>query len=273
MNDKPGVEDMITEFSRLERLIGPDGLSILRNATVAIVGLGGVGAAVFEALVRSGIGRFIILDHDQVALSNLNRQLIATHQTIGQLKVDVAAERGRSINPSIMIEAHAVFFDQSQSELLTSQPVSYIVDAIDSITAKIDLVMLAAQHHIPIISSMGTGNKMDPEQLRIGDLFTTINCPLARHMRRELKKRGVVSLPVVWSPEMPFAAMTFSGDETPAPGHRSIPGSTAFVPPTAGFLMAGKVVRDLISGKGSPPIIRDESPPVLRDESPPIIRD
>jgi tRNA A37 threonylcarbamoyladenosine dehydratase len=257
MNDKPGVVVMITEFSRLERLIGTESLTVLQNATVAIVGLGGVGAAAFEALSRSGVGHFILLDHDQVSLSNLNRQLIATHQTIGRLKVEVAAERGRSINPSIVIEAHSVFFDHSQSELLTSQPVNYIVDAIDSISAKIDLVMLAAEHHIPIVSSMGTGNKMDPEQLRIGDLFTTSNCPLARHMRRELKKRGVASLPVVWSPEMPLAAMTISVDETPAPGHRSIPGSTAFVPPTAGFLMAGKVVRDLISGKGSPPIIRD----------------
>lgn len=240
-------------FSRLERLVGRHGIDRLRQATVAVIGLGGVGGSAFEALVRSGIGHFILVDHDRISLTNLNRQIIATHSTLGQLKVEAAAARGRDINPEATFTCHPIFFSSEQAAILLDQPVDYIIDAIDSIQAKTELILLAAGHGIPLISSMGTGNKIDPEQLTICDLFTTSHCPLARHMRARLRRQGITALTVLASREIPLPATSAAGDEPPAPGRKSVPGSTAFVPPVAGMLMAGRVVRDLLSGTGSAP--------------------
>lgn len=259
--DSPPPGHLTSEhrFSRLERLVGPDGISRLRQATVAIIGLGGVGGAAFEALVRSGVGHFILVDHDRVALTNINRQLIATHSTIGRLKVEAAAERGRDINPSATFDTFPDFFTAERADILLAQPIDYIVDAIDSIQPKLELILLAARQGIPLISAMGTGNKMDPEQLYICDIYSTAQCPLARHMRTRLRKNGIAALTVLASRELPLAANAAAGDEPLPPGRKSIPGSTAFVPPVAGMLMAGRVVRDLLAGTGRPPQLTDAS--------------
>lgn len=229
-------------FSRTELLIHEEGLKKLKNAKIIVFGVGGVGGYVVEALVRSGIGHIAIVDHDRVSLSNINRQIIATHETIGQLKVDVMEQRMMAINPECHIQKYDMFFLPENQQIINLHQFDYIVDAIDTVTAKILLVQLANQYHVPIISSMGTGNKMDPLQLKVDDIYKTSVCPLARVMRRELKKRHISHLKVVYSTEKPIDTQPYYDENT----HKRIPGSIAFVPSTAGLIIASEVIKDLL---------------------------
>ena len=234
---------MLHSFSRTELLLGETALKRLSQARVAIFGVGGVGGYVCEALVRSGIGAFDLTDNDTVSLTNLNRQIIALHSTIGKSKVEVMKNRMLDINPQADIRIHSCFFLPENAADFPFDEYDYIVDAVDTVTAKIELILQAKSHNVPIISCMGTGNKLDPSQLRVADIYETKVCPLAKVMRHELRKRGVPSLKVVYSEEIPLTPAV-SQEET---GKRSVPGSTAFVPPSAGLLIASEVVKDLIS--------------------------
>lgn len=227
---------MSEKFIRIRRLLGDTAMDKLKNARVAVFGVGGVGGYVVEALVRSGIGEIDMFDNDTVAESNINRQIIATTETIGRLKVDVAKERALLINPDIKVNSHNCFYMPDNADNYNLAEYSYIVDAIDTVTAKIELIKRAKALDVPIISSMGTGNKLDASMLEVTDIKKTEMCPLARTMRRELKNRGITSLKVVYSKEKPI---------TPDDGDR-IPASTAFVPAAAGLIIAGEVVKDLV---------------------------
>lgn len=227
---------MSEKFIRTRRLLGDTAMDKLKNARVAVFGVGGVGGYVVEALVRSGIGEIDMFDNDTVAESNINRQIIATTETIGRLKVDVAKERALLINPDIKVNSHNCFYMPDNADNYNLAEYSYIVDAIDTVTAKIELIKRAKALDVPIISSMGTGNKLDASMLEVTDIKKTEMCPLARTMRRELKNRGITSLKVVYSKEKPI---------TPDDGDR-IPASTAFVPAAAGLIIAGEVVKDLV---------------------------
>lgn len=227
---------MSEKFIRTRRLLGDTAMDKLKNARVAVFGVGGVGGYVVEALVRSGIGEIDMFDNDTVAESNINRQIIATTETIGRLKVDVAKERALLINPDIKVNSHNCFYMPDNANNYNLAEYSYIVDAIDTVTAKIELIKRAKALDVPIISSMGTGNKLDASMLEVTDIKKTEMCPLARTMRRELKNRGITSLKVVYSKEKPI---------TPDDGDR-IPASTAFVPAAAGLIIAGEVVKDLV---------------------------
>ena len=235
---------MEEQFSRTELLIGKENLEKLHNSKIAIFGLGGVGSYVVEALTRVGIGNFILIDNDVVDISNLNRQIIATRKTIGRDKVEVEKERILEINPEAKILTYKEFFMPS-SENLFDNSVDYIIDCIDTVTAKIELVVRAKKLNIPIISSMGTGNKLDPTKLEISDIFQTSICPLAKVMRKELKTRNIKDLKVVYSKESPIKPIGVS-DEILNKSKR-IPGSISFVPSTAGLLIASEVVKDLIN--------------------------
>lgn len=226
-------------FSRTELLIGKEGLNKLKNAKVAIFGVGGVGSYVVEGLVRAGVGNFILVDNDDVALSNLNRQIIATQKTIGKPKVEVVKERILEINPEAKVEIYKEFF-MPDTQGIIDNSVSYIVDAIDTVTAKIELVLRANNLSIPIISSMGTGNKLDPTRFEVTDIYKTSVCPLAKVMRKELKSRGIKKLKVVYSKEEP---VKIRKDETK---QKQVPGSISFVPSVAGLIIAGEVVKDII---------------------------
>jgi len=238
---------MYHQFARTELLLGSEALNILSQCRVAVFGLGGVGGMAAEALARSGVGRFLLVDFDTVSITNLNRQVIALHSTIGKPKVQVMQERILDINPHAQVEAWQKTYSPATAESFFSTPIDYVVDAIDMVSAKIDLILQAQARGIPIISSMGTGNKLDPSQLELADIYETSVCPLARVLRRELKKRGCKTLRVVYSRESP--AVLQNGEraftETSSPG-KHIPGSTAFVPPAAGLLIASWVVRDLL---------------------------
>lgn len=233
---------MLNQFSRTELLIGKDGIEKLNNAKVAVFGIGGVGSYVVEGLVRAGIGRFVLVDNDDVALTNINRQLIATHKTIGKAKVDVAKERILEINPNACVETYKEFFLPSTDGII-DEDVDYIVDAVDTVTAKIDIVLRATRLNIPIISCMGTGNKLDPTKLEVADISKTSVCPLAKVMRKELKNRGINHLKVVYSKEEPRVLLQESEEET---SKRQVPGSVSFVPSVAGLIIAGEVVKDII---------------------------
>lgn len=262
---------MQRQFERTELLLGREALEILRNSRVAVFGIGGVGGYVTEALARSGVGTLILIDSDEVSLTNLNRQIIATHSTIGRAKVDVMRERIMDINPEARVETHRCFYLPETKDAFDFSQYSYVVDAVDTVTAKIALVLEAQRLGVPIISSMGTGNKLDPTRFEVADIYETSVCPLAKVMRRELKKRGVEHLKVVYSKEEPLSAHVSEGSETerspinkagikkenaqgkqnaeretPPPGRRAIPGSVAFVPSVAGLILAGEVVRDLL---------------------------
>jgi len=248
---------MLNEFSRTELLIGKEALDKLARSRVAVFGIGGVGSYVVEGLVRSGVGRLVLIDDDEVCLTNLNRQLHATHKTIGRPKVEVMRQRILDINPRAEVEIHQRFYLPEQAEEIISQDYDYIVDAIDTVTAKIDLVVQAHQRGIPIISSMGTGNKLDPTRFEVSDIYATSVCPLAKVMRRELRKRGIPSLKVVYSREEPInpaaseeeeESADFKNSQRPAKpiGFRKQVGSIAFVPSVAGLIAAGEVVKDLI---------------------------
>ena len=230
-------------FIRTEMLLGKAAADKLARARVAVFGLGGVGGYVVEALARSGVGALDLIDSDTVSVSNLNRQILALRSTLGQYKADAAAARVRDINPDAAVRVYKVFYTPGTASQFDFGLYDYVVDAIDTVTGKIGLVLQAREAGTPVISAMGAGNKLDPAAFRVSDLYETSICPLARVMRRELKKRGVDRLKVVWSPEPPLTP----GDagEQPEEGRRSIPGSVAFVPSVAGLILAGEVIRDL----------------------------
>ena len=250
---------MLTQFSRTELLLGKEAMNKLSGSKVAIFGIGGVGGYVCEALVRSGVGAFDLIDDDKVCLTNLNRQIIATRKTVGKYKADVMKDRILEINPDAQVIVHKCFFLPENADEFPFHEYDYIVDAVDTVTAKIELVMKAQEKNIPIISSMGAGNKLDGSQFKVADIYQTKVCPLAKVMRRELKKRGVKKLKVVYSEEKPIRPlddMSVScrtncicppGAKHKCTERRDIPGSVAFVPSVAGLIIAGEVVKDLCS--------------------------
>ncbi len=248
---------MLNEFSRTELLIGKKALDQLARSKVAVFGIGGVGSFVAEGLVRAGVGKFVLVDNDCVCLTNINRQLHATRKTVGRSKVGVMRDRILDINPQAQVEVHQTFYMPEHALELVKPEYDYIVDAIDTVTAKIDLIVNAKQLGIPIISSMGTGNKLDPVQFEIADIYDTSVCPLARVMRRELRKRGVSGLKVVYSREEPLRSLETNDsscqvscigpkEATGTTVRRQIPGSISFVPSVAGLLIAAEVIKDLI---------------------------
>ena len=237
---------MTNQFSRTELLLGAAALEKLSRARVAVFGLGGVGGYVVEALARSGIGALDLVDSDRISLTNLNRQILATHQTIGQPKVDVAAERVLAINPNCKVTKHQTFYlPQNNTDFDFSQ-YDYVVDAIDTVTGKLGLIVAAKAASTPIISSMGTGNKLNPAEFEVADIYQTSVCPLAHVMRKELRQRGINHLKVVYSKEKPLKR-TATNEQSPNLSHKNIPASVAFVPPVAGFIIAGEVIKDLIA--------------------------
>ena len=237
---------MLNQFSRTQLLIGKKSMDELANKTVAIFGVGGVGGYTVEALARSGIGRFVLIDNDLVSLTNINRQILATHKTIGRAKVDVAKERILEINPEAIVETHKTFYLPANRDEFDFSKYDYVVDAIDTVTAKIDIIVRCYESNIPAISAMCAGNKMNPTMLEVSDIYKTEMDPLAKVMRRELKKRGVKKLKVVYSKEK--ALTPLKGDiEEEDLNRRSIPGSTAFVPSVSGLIIASEVVKDLIN--------------------------
>ena len=238
---------MLNQFSRTELLLGKEAMDKLENARVAVFGIGGVGGYVCEALVRSGVGAFDLIDDDKVCLTNLNRQIIATRKTVGQYKTEVMRDRILDINPKADVRIHNCFYLPENAADFDFSEYDYVVDAVDTVSAKVEIVLRAQAAGVPVISSMGTGNKLDPARLEVADIYQTSVCPLARVMRKELKARGVQGLKVVYSKEMPLLPKTLDIKE----GKKRIPGSTAFVPPAAGLLIAAEVVRDLISQIGS----------------------
>lgn len=249
---------MLTQFSRTELLFGKEAMDKLAGSKVAVFGIGGVGGYVCEALVRSGVGAFDLIDDDKVCLTNLNRQIIATRSTVGKYKTDVMRDRMLDINPNVEVEVHKCFFLPENADDFPWNSYDYVVDAVDTVTAKIALVMKCKEKNIPIISSMGAGNKLDGSQFKVADIYKTKVCPLAKVMRRELKKRGVKKLKVVYSEEIPtrpIQDMAIScrnncicppGAEHKCTERRDIPGSVAFVPSVAGLIIAGEVAKDLI---------------------------
>ena len=249
---------MLTQFSRTELLFGKEAMDKLAGSKVAVFGIGGVGGYVCEALVRSGVGAFDLIDDDKVCLTNFNRQIIATRSTVGKYKTDVMRDRMLDINPNVEVEVHKCFFLPENADDFPWDSYDYVVDAVDTVTAKIALVMKCKEKNIPIISSMGAGNKLDGSQFKVADIYKTKVCPLAKVMRRELKKRGVKKLKVVYSEEIPtrpIEDMAIScrnncicppGAEHKCTERRDIPGSVAFVPSVAGLIIAGEVAKDLI---------------------------
>lgn len=231
-------------FSRTELLLGKTNIDKLKKSTVIVFGVGGVGSYVVEALTRVGVGKIVIVDKDDISISNINRQLPATQQTIGLSKVKIMKERMLSINPEITVVAKQEFYLPGRADEFLNDDLDYIVDAVDNVTAKLDLICCAKEKNIPIISSMGTGNKLDPTRLEIADIKKTSVCPLAKVMRKELRKRNVDSVKVVYSKEEPVVPMTV--DEEGNPIRSSVPGSISFVPSVAGLIIASEVVKDLL---------------------------
>ena len=223
---------MDEQFSRTELLIKKEGIQKLQNAKIAVFGIGGVGSFVVEGLVRAGIGSFLLIDNDKICVSNLNRQLIATRKTIGKFKVDVMKERILEINSNAKVEIYKEFYMPNSKTSIITKDLSYVIDCIDTVTAKIEIVMQCKKLNIPIISAMGTGNKMDPSKFEITDIYKTSVCPLAKVMRKELRKKNIDSLKVIYSKEEPIK--------------NQIPGSISFVPSVAGLMIAGEVVRNII---------------------------
>lgn len=250
---------MLHQFSRTELLIGEEALQKLKNSKVAIFGIGGVGSYTAEGLARAGVGKLVLIDDDCVCLTNINRQLIATHKTIGKPKVEVMKERILDINPQAEVTIFQKFYLPETAAEMIFDDYDYIVDAIDTVTGKIDLIMKAGERNIPIMSCMGAGNKLDPTQFEVTDIFKTSICPLAKVMRKELKKRGIPSLKVVYSKEVPIdpretegsscatSCICPSGTTRKCTTRRQIPGSVSFVPSVAGLIIAGEVVKDIIA--------------------------
>lgn len=242
----------MNEFSRTELLIGQAALEKLQNSRVAIFGVGGVGGYVCEALVRSGVGHFDLIDNDTVSLTNINRQIIALHSTIGKLKVDVMKERMLDINPDVDVLIHPCFYLPETADQFDFSNYDYVVDAIDTVTGKIEIIVQADAHQVPVISSMGAGNKLNPAMMEVSDIYKTSVCPLARVMRRELKKRHIKHCKVVYSKEKAIQPSQASLEKYVADSEenftkKSIPGSTAFVPSVAGLILASEVIKDLIT--------------------------
>lgn len=232
----------LNEFCRTELLVGEEGINKLHNSKVIVLGIGGVGSFVVEALTRAGVGNLILVDNDTICISNLNRQIHATQATVGMIKVEAMKERVISINPKCNVEAKQVFITADNISEIIPSDVDYVVDAIDTVTSKLALAEYCYKNNINIISSMGTGNKMDPTQFRVSDVFKTKVCPLAKVMRHELRKRGVKKLKVVYSEEMP---MTPDKGRAVPSAKRQTPGSISFVPPVAGMIIGGEVIKDL----------------------------
>ena len=235
---------MINEYSRTELLIGSEGMEQLRGASVLVFGVGGVGSHCIEALARSGIGHLILVDNDTVSLTNINRQSIALHSTVGHYKTKVMKEKIRDIDPAIRVDTYETFVLPDNVETVFREQPDYVIDAIDTVTAKLAVIEYAQERGIPVISSMGTGNKLHPELFEITDISKTSVCPLCRVMRRELKARGIEHLKVVYSKEKPVDTSGRETGEDPG-ARRSVPGSISFVPPAAGLLIAGEVIREL----------------------------
>lgn len=248
---------MLNQFSRTQLLLGKEGIDRLAEAKVAVFGIGGVGGYVVEALARSGVGSFVLVDDDKVCLTNLNRQIIATRSTVGKYKTDVMRDRILDINPQAQVEVRQCFYLPENADEFDFSEYSYVVDAVDTVTAKLEIIMRAKQTGTPVISSMGAGNKLDPTKFQVADIYDTTICPLARVMRRELRKRNVKNLKVVYSTEKsirPLEDMSIScrtncicppGAKHKCTERRDIPGSVAFVPSVAGLIIAGEVVKDL----------------------------
>ena len=229
---------MLNQFSRTELVVGKDGVEKLNNTKIAIFGLGGVGSFALEGLVRVGIGNLVLIDNDCVELTNLNRQILATHKTIGKPKVEVAKQRILDINPNANVEIHQKFF-MPEIEGILDESIDYIVDCIDTVTAKIELAVRADKLNIPIISCMGTGNKLEPTRFEVTDIYKTSICPLAKVMRKELRNRGIKNLKVVYSKEEPIKANKTDRNQ--------VPGSISFVPSVAGLIIAGEVVKAILN--------------------------
>jgi len=252
---------MLNQFSRTQLLLGEEAMDQLKNSCVAIFGIGGVGGYVCEALVRSGVGHFDLIDDDKVCLTNINRQIIATRKTVGKYKAEVMKERMLEINPDVTVNIHKCFFLPENADEFPFEEYDYVVDAVDTVTAKIELVMKCQEKGVPIISSMGAGNKLDAAAFRVADIYKTKMCPLAKVMRHELKKRGVKKLKVVYSeekPTRPLDDMSIScrtncicppGAKHKCTERRDIPGSVAFVPSVAGLIIGGEVIKDLCKRK------------------------
>ena len=255
---------MLNQFSRTQLLLGQEGMEKLFQARVAVFGIGGVGGYTVEALARSGVGTLDLIDDDKICLTNLNRQIFATRKTVGQYKVDIAEQRILEINPKAVVHTYKTFYAPQTAELFDFTQYDYVVDAIDTVTGKLELVEQAEKAGVPIISSMGAGNKMDPTAFEVADIYETSVCPLARVMRRELKRRGIKKLKVVYSKEPPMTpiddmSITCRTHCICPPGtarkctqRRQVPGSNAFVPSVVGLIIAGEVVKDL-SGTGGKP--------------------
>ena len=253
---------MLNQYSRTQLIFGAEAMEKLRNSRVAVFGIGGVGGYTVEALARSGVGELDLIDDDKVCLTNINRQIIATRKTVGQYKVDVAAERVHDIDPNIVVNTYKTFYTPETAEQFDFTKYDYVVDAIDTVTGKIALVMNAKKAKTPIICSMGAGNKVDPTAFEVTDIFKTSVDPLARVMRIELKKRGIRKLKVVYSKEVPLTPvddMAISckthcicppGTAKKCTPRRQVPGSNAFVPSVVGLIIAGEVIKDLTSFKG-----------------------
>lgn len=249
---------MLNQFSRTELLIGKEGVESLQNAKVAIFGLGGVGSFVMEGLVRAGVGNFVLVDDDKICLTNLNRQIIATRKTIGKYKVEVAKERILEINPKANVEIFQEFYMPGSESNILTKDLTYVVDCIDTVTAKIELVQNCKNLGIPIISAMGTGNKLDPSRFEITDIYKTSICPLAKVMRKELRKRNIDSLKVIYSKEKPIKPDDNSessckkncicppGTDRKCTIRNQVPGSISFVPSVAGLMIAGEIVREIV---------------------------
>ena len=234
---------MSNQSSRTELLIGKDGVEKLQNSKVVVFGIGGVGSYVVEGLARAGIGEFILIDKDIVDKTNINRQIIATTKTIGKPKVDVSKQRILEINPNAKVETYKEFF-MPESKDFFNETIDYVIDCVDTITAKIEIIVRAKKHNIHVISCMGTGNKLNPTEFEIADIYSTSICPLAKVMRKELKQRGIDNLKVVYSKEEPLKTNTFD-EET----NKQILGSISFVPSVAGLIIASEVVKDIIKNK------------------------
>lgn len=254
---------MLNQFSRTQLLLGQEAMEQLAGSKVAVFGIGGVGSYVCEALVRSGVGAFDLIDDDKVCLTNLNRQIIATRKTVGKYKADVMKERMLEINPDVKVNVHKCFFLPENACKFLFEEYDYVVDAVDTVSAKIEIVLRAQEKNIPVISCMGAGNKLEASAFRVADVYKTKMCPLAKVMRRELKKRRVKKLKVVYSeevPRRPLHDMSIScrehcicppGTKHKCTNRRDIPGSVAFVPSVAGLIIAGEVIKDLTKKKGT----------------------
>jgi tRNA A37 threonylcarbamoyladenosine dehydratase len=248
---------MLNQFSRSQLLLGADGIEKLSKAKVAVFGIGGVGGYTVEALARTGVGSFVLVDDDKVCLTNLNRQIHATRKTVGQYKAEVMRDRILDINPDCQVEVRKCFYLPENAHEFDFSEYSYVVDAVDTVTAKLEIIMRAKESNVPVISCMGAGNKLDPTQFHVADIYKTTMCPLAKVMRRECKKRGIKKLKVVYStekPTRPLEDMSIScrthcicppGAQHKCTERRDIPGSVAFVPSVAGLIIAAEVVKDL----------------------------